>query len=152
MEFLIRAFLKSNSHYSLVLAGPHDYFLKRILNSLSEEEKKDIIIKDKQSLSELATLYKYAEALIHPSISEGFGLPIVEAMHFKLPIITSHIPVFQELLGTSYYSFDPFEESSIIQAIHKFEGEKEKKTNALRSEFSFAEMVKETMDLYLQHV
>ena len=91
------------------------------------------------------------DAVIAPSISEGFGLPLVEAMYFGVPIIASHIPVFQELLGTSYYSFDPFEESSIIQAIHKFEGEKEKKINALKNEFSFTEMVRKTMDLYLQH-
>jgi len=152
VEFLIRAFAKSKSHYSLVLAGPHDYFLKRILISLSNEEKKDIIIKDRQSLSELVTLYKHADALIHPSISEGFGLPIVEAMYFGLPIIASHIPVFQELIGASYYSFDPFEESSVIQAIHKFKDEKEKRTPILRQEFTFTDMVKKTMDLYLQHV
>ena len=151
VEFLIKAFAKSNSQYSLVLAGPHDFFLNRILNSLSTHEKKDIFIKDKQSLSELVTLYSHAAALIHPSISEGFGLPIVEAMHFGIPIIASHIPVFQELLDTSYYSFDPFEESSVINAIHTFENEKEKKKNSMKEEFSFSEMAKKTMDLYLRH-
>lgn len=152
VQFLIRAFAKSNSRFVLVLAGPHDYFLKRILSSLSDEEKKHLVIKDKQSLGELITLYEHAAALIHPSVSEGFGLPIVEAMHFGIPIIASHIPVFQELLGTSYYSFDPFEESSVIRAIHTFEREKEKKRNLLRHEFSFKEMAQKTMDLYLHHV
>ena len=151
VEFLIRSFAKSNSCYSLVLAGPNDYFLKRILSSLSAEEKTHIIIKEKQSLSELATLYKHAQALIHPSISEGFGLPLVEAMHFGIPIIASHIPVFQELLGTSYYSFDPFEESSLVSAIQNFEKDKEVKVNKLSNAFSFTEMTKKTMDLYLQH-
>jgi len=151
VEFLIKAFVKSNSRYSLVLAGPNDYFLKRILSSLSEKEKQSIIIKEKLSLSELATLYKHAEALIHPSISEGFGLPIVEAMHFGIPIIASHIPVFQELLGTSYYSFDPFVESSIRGAISRFEKEKDVKINEISEKFSFPEMTKKTMDLYLRH-
>ncbi len=148
---LIHAFAKSKTRYQLVLAGPQDYFLKRMMNSLSPEEKKCILVKAKLSLGELATLYKHAEALIHPSVSEGFGLPIVEAMHFGIPIIASHIPVFQELLGTSHYSFDPFEESSIVQAIHTFEGEKEKKKNVLGKGFSFSEMARRTMDLYLRH-
>lgn len=152
IEFLIQAFAKSNSHYSLVLAGPHDYFLKRILSSLSEEEKKHVIIRDKLSLEELATLYRHAEALIHPSISEGFGLPLVEAMHFGIPIIASHIPVFQEILGNSYYSFDPYDENSITSAIQKFELSKEKKKNVLNSEFSFEKMTQKTMDLYIKHV
>jgi alpha-1,2-rhamnosyltransferase len=122
------------------------------LATLSEEEKKHIIIKDRQTLSELSVLYKNASALIHPSVSEGFGLPIVEAMYFGIPIIASHIPVFQELLGISHYSFDPFEESSIVHAIHTFEGEKEKKKNILRKEFSFSEMARKTTDLYMQNV
>ena len=151
VEFLIRSFAKSGSTYSLVLAGPHDYFLQRILARLSEAEKEHIIIKDKQSLSELVTLYTHAQALIHPSISEGFGLPIVEALHFGLPVIASHIPVFQELLGESHYSFDPFEESSLIHAIQRFEKAKEKKKNKLNEEFSFEKMAKKTIDLYLKH-
>lgn len=151
VQYLIKAFVKSNSQYKLVLAGPHDYFLKRILDLLTEEEKKHIIVKDKQSINELVTLYTHADALIHPSISEGFGLPIVEAMHFNIPIIASHIPVFQELLGTSYYSFDPFDESSIIDSITRFTQEHEKKRNVLRKEFSFNEMTRKTMELYLQH-
>ncbi len=152
VEFLIRAFAKSNSHYSLVLAGPHDYFLKRILSSLSEEEKKYLIIRDKLSLRELATLYKHAEALIHPSISEGFGLPLVEAMHFGIPIIASHIPVFQEILRDSYYSFDPYDEYSIMSAIQTFEQSSEKKQYILTDEFSFERMTQKTMDLYIKHV
>ena len=43
IEFLIRAFVKAYSSFQLVLAGPNDYFLKRILLSLSGEEKKQII-------------------------------------------------------------------------------------------------------------
>ena len=152
VEFLIKTFTKSNLPYVLVLAGPHDFFLKRILNSLSEEEKKYILVKDKQSLPELVALYQHAEALIHPSISEGFGLPIVEAMYFGIPIIASHIPVFQELLGASYYSFDPFEEASLQQATQTFEGMQKKKVATMRNEFSFHEMVKKTVAIYLTHV
>ncbi len=148
---LIRAFVKSQSRTVLVFAGPQDFFLKRMMDSLSPEEKKHILVKEKLTLRELATLYRNADALIHPSISEGFGLPLVEAMHFGIPIIASHIPVFQELLGTSYYSFDPFEESSIVQAIHLFEKENEKKKNTMRKEFSFSEMARRTMDLYMEH-
>jgi glycosyltransferase involved in cell wall biosynthesis len=149
---LIKAFSKSHSPYSLVLAGPHDYFLNRLLSSLSEEERKHLIVKDRPSLSELVSLYKHASALIHPSISEGFGLPLVEAMHFGIPIIASHIPVFQEILRNSYYSFDPYDECSITAAIQKFEQTKEKKKNALPDEFTFERMAQKTVDLYIKHV
>lgn len=152
VSILIKAFIKSNSSYSLVLAGPHDYFLSRLLATLTDEEKKRLIIQNKPTLRELISLYKNAEALIHPSISEGFGLPLVEAMHFGIPIIASHIPVFQEILGNSYYSFDPYDERSIASAIRTFERSKEKKKNILRSEFSFERMTQQTVDLYINHV
>lgn len=148
---LINAFIKSNTHYSLVLAGPNDYFLKRLLASIPESDKKNLIIKDKPTMEELISLYKHAQALIHPSISEGFGLPLVEAMHFGIPIIASHIPVFQEIVGNSYYSFDPYEESSITEAIKTFEHSKEKKISSMNEEFSFDRMTQMTVDLYIKH-
>ncbi len=148
---LVRAFARSNSSYTLVLTGPQGYFLDTLLKACSGEEKKNVIIKDKPSLPELVGLYKHAEALIHPSYSEGFGLPLVEAMHFGKPIIASHIPVFQELLGTSYYSFDPYEVHSIQRAIQTFEQAKLKNVNTMKPEFSFVHMTKRTMDLYNQY-
>jgi len=148
---LVRAFAKSKTSYSLVLAGPQGYFLDALLASCTDEEKKRLIIKDKPSLPELVGLYQHAKALIHPSRSEGFGLPLVEAMHFDLPIIASHIPVFQELLGTSYYSFDPYSISSIEKAINTFEQDKNKKVNVLRKDFSFLQMTERTMDLYKKY-
>ena len=149
---MIQAFAKSGSQAHLVLAGPHDYFLNRILSSLTKKEKAQVVVKERQSLGELATWYSHAEALIHPSISEGFGLPVVEAMHFGIPVIASHIPVFQEILGESHYSFDPFEERSIAKAIQTFEGDKKKKKNVLKKAFSFDEMARATVNLYLHHV
>lgn len=49
--------------------------------------------------AELAALYQHAGALIFASHYEGFGLPLVEAMHQGLPVIASDIPVFQEIGG-----------------------------------------------------
>lgn len=52
---------------------------------------------------ELYAWYKGATALIFPSYYEGFGLPIIEAMQFGLPIICSDIPVFREIGKTLFY-------------------------------------------------
>jgi len=48
---------------------------------------------------ELAGLYKHAQALVYPSLLEGFGLPPAEAMAYGTPVIVSDIPVFREILG-----------------------------------------------------
>ena len=54
--------------------------------------------------SELAALYAHAGALIFASFYEGFGLPLVEAMHLGLPVIASDIPVFREI-GQDYPTY-----------------------------------------------
>lgn len=148
---LVRAFARSGSRYKLVLAGPSGFFLNTLLASCTEAERANLIIKDKPMLGELVGLYKHAAGLIHPSRSEGFGLPLVEAMYFGIPIVASHIPVFQELLGTSHYSFDPYEETSIQEAISRFEQAKVKKINTLKDDFSFSRMTQSTMDLYKRY-
>jgi len=49
--------------------------------------------------AELAGLYKGAAALVYPSLTEGFGLPPLEAMRLGAPVIASDIEVFREVLG-----------------------------------------------------
>ena len=64
---------------------------------------------------ELYEWYKDAKALIFPSFYEGFGLPIIEAMQFNLPIICSDIPVFREIGKENLLYFDPNDPSDICK-------------------------------------
>jgi glycosyltransferase involved in cell wall biosynthesis len=54
----------------------------------------------------LRALYLRAHCLVFPSVSEGFGLPLVEAAHYGLPAIASDIPVFHEIAGDAVRYFD----------------------------------------------
>ena len=56
--------------------------------------------------ADLQFLYKHAQALVYPSIAEGFGLPLVEAGHYTLPVIASDIPVFREIAGDQINYFE----------------------------------------------
>ena len=64
---------------------------------------------------ELYAWYKGATALIFPSYYEGFGLPIIEAMQFGLPIICSDIPVFREIGKDTLLYFDPSDPMDICK-------------------------------------
>ena len=48
----------------------------------------------------LAHLYKCSDVLVAASIGEGFGLPLIEAAHHRLPILARDIPVFREVAGS----------------------------------------------------
>jgi glycosyltransferase involved in cell wall biosynthesis len=72
--------------------------------------------------AELDYAYRHASALIFASECEGFGLPLVEAMQYGLPVLASDIPVFHEIgadYPTSY--FDPHDPHALREAISRFE-------------------------------
>ena len=65
----------------------------------------------------LQSLYRQSHALVMPSLHEGFGLPIVEAMANSLPVCCSRIPVFEEIAGNAAMFFDPFDSGDIVSTL-----------------------------------
>jgi len=64
------------------------------------------------------SLYKGCRGVIMPSLVEGFGLPITEALSYNKPVICSDIAVFQELFGPMIRSyFNPYNVESIVNSI-----------------------------------
>ncbi len=79
----------------LVLVGKIGIGYEKFEHLLSE--KQNIVHLGRLNDEQLVTLYKYCKAFIFPSIYEGFGIPIIEAMSQKVPIIISNIPPSLEL-------------------------------------------------------
>lgn len=74
--------------------------------------------------STLVALYQRAFALVYPSLYEGFGLPVLEAMHFNCPVITTQEGALREIAGSAALFVDPFAvdssaPSSIESAVRK---------------------------------
>ncbi|WP_157237103.1 glycosyltransferase family 4 protein [Endozoicomonas elysicola] len=104
---LINYFISQNglhSKYKLVIVGRIGGF---ITGESIDHCHKDIVFTDYVNDHELSMLYENASAFIYPSLYEGFGLPLLEAMKFKLPIAASNLPVFHEVAGNSISYFDP---------------------------------------------
>lgn len=68
---------------------------------------------------ELSILYKYSTAFVYPSLSEGFGLPGLEAMASGTISLVSDIPVFREIYQDNAMYFDPYSVDSIVSALTK---------------------------------
>lgn len=141
--------LKEIKH-NLILIGPDDFFKKKLLKEIAQYDlEKKIFFYHLKEISELVYFYKNAAALIHPSLSEGFGLPLLEAAYFNCPIIASNIPVFQELLGKEYLSFNPYQIEDIADKINYFLINKPTfNYKKLKKKFSFKRMAGETFFLY----
>lgn len=67
--------------------------------------------------SRLNGLLKHATALVLPSLYEGFGLPLLEAMQRGVPVITSNISSMPEVMGGAGIAVDPMDRNSISQAL-----------------------------------
>jgi glycosyltransferase involved in cell wall biosynthesis len=152
---LIEAFLKTSIDCQLILVGPNDFFCQRMKRQVEEQDTdKRIMFYTNASEEDKVYLYKHAQALIHPSLEEGFGLPLVEAIYFDLPIIASNIPVYKELLGTHYVAFDPLSVQDMSEKIRLCHEGMRRDINRkeLLNQFSFEAMTKSIYSMYEKYL
>jgi glycosyltransferase involved in cell wall biosynthesis len=153
VERLIEAFSQLDEDVRLILRGPNDFFSKNIHQLIKELGiEKKVIFYHRYSHEDMAFFYKHAMALVHPSFSEGFGLPLVEAMYFHCPIIASNISVFKELLGNNYVSFNPENVTELSAKLREVKTRKEYDYDKKISEYSFEQMSKKTLEIYRNNV
>ena len=69
---------------------------------------------------ELATWLAHAQALLFPSFIEGFGMPLVEALTLRVPVIASDLPVFREIAGDIPHYLDPLDGPGWRRAVLDF--------------------------------
>ena len=106
--------------YLLVIAGSKGWGnenIRDIIKQLRLENNVNILgyVSDEQ----LACLYQHAQLFVMPSIYEGFGLPLLEAMSFATPVLTSNISSMPEIVGDAGFLVDPYSINSIRKGIEK---------------------------------
>lgn len=103
------------SKSKLVLAGgmpqAHISHLLALADSLGVNDR--VICTGWVNDGELAAIYKGARLFVFPSFHEGFGLPILEAMRFDVPVIASNVSSIPEVVALDEALFDPFETASL---------------------------------------
>lgn len=118
---LLKAFSKITQKYSdikLVLVGSHMTFNNEVyclLNNLGINDK--VIFTNYISENEKYILLKNAKMLVHPSLYEGFGMPVVEAMSFGVPVVCSRGGSLPEIVQDAAKMFNPYDENDIFSAI-----------------------------------
>jgi glycosyltransferase involved in cell wall biosynthesis len=124
---IIEAYLASNLEIPLVIVGAQawkaDQELKLLKNlSANKESDKDlakrkVIQLDYATFPQLVNLIRGALAVTFPSLYEGFGLPILEAMICETPVITSNFGSMREIAGDAGILVDPYDVRDIKQAM-----------------------------------
>ncbi len=114
LETLIEAFyllLKEKPEYSLVIVGKKGWLYEKIFANVGNRHacslQNKIIFTGYVDNNTLASLYKNARVFVLPSFYEGFGIPILEAMSFNCPVISSFTSSLPEIGGNACLYFDP---------------------------------------------
>lgn len=127
---------------------------KKTVNSLIDKNKK-IMALGFVSNEDLVKIYNLADSLLMPSLYEGFGLPVLEAMSCGCPVITSREGSLPEVGGEAVYYTDAYSTDSIKKAILKVQTDKElradlsKKGLEQAKKFSIEKMMKDTINALL---
>lgn len=120
--FLASKAAREIDNLSLVITGHISAPLKQRLDELIEasEFKSSVSFVGTVRPTELTQLYQRAICTLMPSKSEGFGLPVLEALSCGTPVLLSDIPPFREIGGDGLNYFDPSDSGTIADALDKF--------------------------------
>ncbi|MEK7537348.1 MAG: glycosyltransferase family 1 protein, partial [Patescibacteria group bacterium] len=122
LERLIAAVELTNRRrldFQLVLVGKDDYFARRLRVEVQQRALRNVLFFGFASDQELAALYQHAQAYIFPSLSEGFGLPGLEAMQAGTPVFAARASCLPEVFADAAAYFDPLEPTAIAQSIER---------------------------------
>jgi len=120
-ERLLAAFARARRRQpemTLVLCGALDTLRQRLAATAASRGVNDRVrVLPYLSDDEVTALLGAARFLVYPSLSEGFGLPVLEAMSLGTPVACSDIPALREVAGDAARFFEPREEDSIAAAL-----------------------------------
>lgn len=150
-----KIFSEKNKAINLVLTGNlsygHEEIIEKIIKLKLEERIKLVgYLKNE----ELASLYSGAKALVFPSLYEGFGLPVIEAMACGTPVLTSNISSMPEIAGDAACLVNPLDVTDIAENLLNL-AEDDNLRKILREKgqerakiFSWEKAAKETLKVY----
>jgi glycosyltransferase involved in cell wall biosynthesis len=106
--------------HKLVLAGKQDFLSQPVISRIKQLRlEKEILLPGYIPAEDVPGFYNAAEIFLYPSLYEGFGLPVIEAMACGLPVITSYGSSLEEVAGDAALLVDPLDEISIAHALQR---------------------------------
>jgi len=122
LEAFARFRLESRSELRLVLAGRRDWSSAGMDEVIDRWKLRGQVIElGHLAHPDLAVLYSGARMLVFPSLWEGFGIPVIEAMACGTPVITSNNSCLPEIAGDAALLVDPYSVEAIAEAIYRLD-------------------------------
>jgi glycosyltransferase involved in cell wall biosynthesis len=159
LDRLIEAFAllrQSHPQLRLVLVGKKDSLYRQLEKSVTSKGIKNVIFTDFVSEGQLRWLYENTAAYVFPSLSEGFGLPPMEAMHHGAPVVSSNATCLPEVYQDAVLYFDPLDVEDMAAKIEgmvtdkKLQAKFTSRGASLVKQYSWERMARQTLEVFNQ--
>ena len=152
---LVEAFETLDGNWRLVLAGAVGFGAAGILERIARSPARARIeMPGYVTSAELASWYARATVFAFPSLDEGFGMPLLEAMAAGTPVVTSNRSALPEVAGDAALLVDPEDTAALAAALRQLTGDRELRAELARrgrarvQTFTWDKAVRETWDVY----
>lgn len=159
LDRLLDAFeklLETQPDLHLVLAGKKDALYERYASAVDARGLKQVVFTDFIEDAQLRWLYENCQAYVFPSLSEGFGLPGLEAMLHGAPVVSSNATCLPEVYGDAAHYFDPLDVDDMVRAIsdvltdEKLHADLVARGHEQVKKYSWQRMAQQTLTVYNQ--
>jgi glycosyltransferase involved in cell wall biosynthesis len=147
--------LDQGSELRLVIAGKKGWLYRGFFERLHDLGLEDqLVFPGFVPEADLPALYSAAEMFVFPSLYEGFGLPVLEAMACGTAVVSSNAASLPEVAGDAALMVDPHSVGDLVQAIstlsenENLRQELEAKGQRQAKKFSWEKTARETLDVY----
>lgn len=127
LDALARSFARfkaaGNRPHTLVIAGKQDFETERTVAAIKASGTAEVALPGFIADEDLPSLYQGAEIFVYPSLFEGVGLPVLEAMAAGVPAVTSTASSLPEVAAGAALTVDPRNEEELAAALSRLAGE-----------------------------
>jgi len=152
---LVEAFESMDRDWRLVLAGSQGHGAQEILHKIGAAPSRDRIrVLGYVSPTELAGWYQRSMIFAFPSLDEGFGMPVLEAMAAGTPVITSNRSALPEVAGNAAWLVNPEDTAELAAALADLSRDPDRREELARrgleraAQFSWSKAVEQTWRVY----
>jgi glycosyltransferase involved in cell wall biosynthesis len=158
LMLIVKAMATLPSDISLVVIGKTQAYAVEVQQEITRLNLKDrvVFLKD-VSFLDLPVIYQLATLFVYPSVYEGFGIPIIEALYSKIPVIAATGSCLEEAGGPDSLYIDPHSPEALSQAIQVVLTDNEKQSRMIEKGLQYAQrfdkmIVSNEIDKYYKEV